>query len=163
MIYKMIGWILVTLTLNGCASDGVGRRLDQKLSQEPVTLSRSDVHTSVTQWINDSNTLNADQKTRLASLRESIVSQEEVLQHKSLKLRSLLIKQLFSDRYDSDEIEVIQNRIKSTEGERLSLLFKAVKQANVILGRYPSRTERQSEEFYNEIMLEIGPTEGFYF
>jgi hypothetical protein len=159
---KISGLLFLAVLIQGCATDQTGKKLDEALRQEPVTLKRQDVRREVTEWINGSSILSPDEKSKLATLREATVLQDGVLQVRSLKLRSILIKDVFSGDYDPAEVSLVQEELKSVEHERLSVFFGAVRDANRILGRWGSRNERQSEQFYDDMMREMGPP-GLYF
>lgn len=157
---RIVGLVWTAAIFSGCA--GVGQRLDEKVSQEPAVMTRADVHRDVTQWINESKDLSSDQKPRLLSLRDSIVSQEDALRGKSLKLRSVLVKNVLSADYNPDEVSILQDRIRSVEVDRLETFFWAVQQANAILGRWSAENERASEDFYTQMMLEMDLSNEFH-
>ena len=159
---KFVVMLLFSALFQGCATDQTGRRLDEKLAQEPVTLKRQDVHREVTEWINGSDLFSAEEKSKLTSIRDSTVLRDNALRDRSLKLRSVLIKDVFSGEYNPAEISVVQEELQSVEHERLSLFFGAVRDTNRNLGRWGSRNERESERFYDDMMREMGPP-GVYF
>lgn len=163
MGHSRVFWMFAaTLILNGCATDQADRNLDEKLSQQRVTQTVQEIREQAIERIAKSGTINSEEKEKLTALREEIASQDAELREKSLKLRSILVKDVLSQNYDSDEVALVQERLKSVEHERLSILLAAVRQTNVILGRWASKNQRESEQFYDDMMRETGPP-GFWF
>ena len=155
---KLIGAILLTsslMFLQGCATEETSLKLDEKVNKEPATLSRSEVHQEVTKWIAESTVLGPDLKVELISIRDSAVSTDLALRDTSLKLRSVLIKDILSADYDPKEIEIVEKRLRSVEKRRLSAFFGTIRKVNTTLGRWASRNERESEEFYDDMMREM--------
>lgn len=154
---------LAALTLaSGCATDQTGRKLDKKLSQQQTPATRKELRQEVTQWIDQSKSLTDEEKQKIKTVRTQAMSRDEALSERSLKLRAVLIEKVLSENYDPVETGVIQEDLKSVENERLSVLFSAIRQTNVILGRWASKNQRESEQFYDDMMREIGPP-GFFF
>ena len=84
------------LTVQSCAHS-VERRIDAKLAHEAVN-SREDLRTEAGKLIQMAPGLTADQRIRLTNLRKATQSKLDEIQTQSLKLRSLLIKDLITTR-----------------------------------------------------------------
>ncbi|MBI3556267.1 MAG: hypothetical protein HY074_08385 [Deltaproteobacteria bacterium] len=141
----LVGSVFV---FQGCAHGGLDKRLDAKLSGENTVKARADLQAEAGQLIEAAPGLSADQRSNLTALRETVRTQTDAIRERSLKLRSVLIKDLMSASYDEDEVELVKERIKNLEDQRLSALFNAVERANAILGRQASANQQIVHDFF---------------
>ena len=123
--------------LQGCAT-GTQKDLDSKVANEPQIQNRKALQSETDQLLADDSALSADQKSRLSSLLADTRSRNDQLIQKSLKLRSVLIKDLLSASYNEDEVTLLQANLREAESQRLDNMFDAVKKANSIMGRESS-------------------------
>ena len=127
--------MMALLLLQSCSHGGLNQQLDHKLAEEGAITTRADLNTETGQLIESAPGLTLDQKTKLSALKTLTQNRVDSIHSQSLKLQSVLIKDLVSTHYDEDEVSLIQSRMKSLEEQRLTLLFDAVKQANTLLDR----------------------------
>lgn len=119
----------------GCSHGALDKKIDEEVAQESTVKTHNDLTNEGTQVLNSAQGLSAEQKQKLKDLRTSVTGQLADIYEKSLRLRSVLIKDLVAKDYNEDEVELIKSRIKYNEDKRLSLMFEAVDKAKTILGR----------------------------
>jgi hypothetical protein len=122
-------------SFQGCAHSALENKIDAEIAAEGDLKSRADLRTEAERVVNSTSGLTADQRSRLLSLRTSTRQRLGDLNSDSLKLSSVLIKELLTADYSDDEVVLIKKRMKNLENERLGVIFEAVKVANSILGR----------------------------
>ena len=130
---------------SGCASTHAERKLEEKLSQESFAKTWSELRQRVHQSLDQSSHLTGEQKQRLKALHEKSREASEKISIESIRLRTALMEDLISAQYDAQEIDLILQRIKVLEAQRISALFETVDQTNSLLGRNPA------SQFPNEI------------
>lgn len=146
-------WVFLAMTsavtLQGCAHSAENKRVDNEVAQENSVKSRADLSTEAGQLIQNSPGLTAEQRSKLSALRDSTRAKIDEIASESLRLRSVLIKDLISTNYNANEVELIENRMKKAEDKRLSVTFNAVEQANTILGHdvTPNREQIMDDLF----------------
>ena len=128
--------------LVACASTQVEKKVDQELARAPAAATGLDVRQQVDRAIAEARGLSELQRTRLKALRAASGSQLEDLRGQWLKLEALLARQAVSSDYEPRQIVAIESRMRKIDDKRLDLLFEAVAQANLILGRGASQHER---------------------
>ena len=137
---------LGAMGLSACAHK-IQKDLDQKLAQEkvvdPLTLSAS-----VDQKIMNAPGLTQEQRAKLATLKTRTRAKIEEMNEQSLKLRSVLYKELVSKDFNRREVDLIESKIKKTEKQKVNTLIGAVEEASSILGRETQERERQMDDFY---------------
>ncbi len=150
---KMNTLVVSTLSLlitNGCTSKFVEKELNQKVSQEKSIRSQTDLTNESDRVLNMDDQLTTSQKQQLKALKDEtrILSAEQNAE--SLKLRSVLMKDLLATNYNRPEVLLIKNKLKNVESKKVEILFSAVEKANIILGREIYKHERYLREM-NEI------------
>lgn len=150
---KMNTLVVSTLSLlitNGCTSKVVEKELNQKVLQEKSIRNQTDLTNESDRALNMDGQLTAIQKQQLRDLKNEtrILSAEQ--NSESLKLRSVLMKDLLAANYNRPEITLIKNKLKKVESKKVEILFSAVEKANIILGREIYKHERYLREM-NEI------------
>lgn len=118
------------------------KRLDAKVAQETTIESGADLHDEVTTLIQSSDGLNADQKRKLLALRDSVREKNRSFMKESLRMRSVLIKDLIASDYNAKEVSLIKRKIRKLEDKRVSIVFEAIEQANSILGRQAAANQK---------------------
>lgn len=134
----------------GCAHNALEKHIDDEVAQESAISTHTELRTEANQLIQTAPGLSTKQKALLSSLREVTLSQSDALWEQSLKLRSVLIKDLITTQYNEDEVELIKTRIKDLENRRLSLLFNSVEQANLIMGHDTIANRQIANSFLRE-------------
>jgi hypothetical protein len=134
---KKTGWmILAAMALSplGCAHQEIEKRVDYKVSQENDIKTHADLNQETDRLILSDPALTDNQRKQLLRLRSETWAKLEGLLSESLKLRSVLIKDLLARNYDPDEVDLIKNRLKDLEQERTATTLGSVEAANTILG-----------------------------
>ena len=124
-----------------------------KMSNEPPVSGTVELQADAGFLIENSN-LTEPQKTRLRNLQADTAHRQQVLRNESLKLRSILIKDVFSSNYNKSEVKLIQNKIDNVEHKRLALTFETIDKANGILGRETNAQE--NERIVDQMMMNRG-------
>jgi hypothetical protein len=137
------------LLLVGCAQKEVESNLTKKMSVEQPVTGTAELQSDAGSLIDSSN-LRAQQKNQLRALQTETVKKLQALRDESLKLRSILIKDVFSAKYNKSEVRLIQKKIDKLEHKRLALTFETIDKANGILGRETDAEE--SERLVNRMM-----------
>ena len=121
--------------LSGCGHAAIEREIDQKVLQENEIKTRSDLYAEADLMIKNSSDLSAEQKPQLLALRDSTRKALEENWVTSLKLKSVLIKDLVVTDYNENEVELIKTKIRKLTQKRLSIIFQAADKTTEILGR----------------------------
>src|SRR5439155_657173 len=100
-----------------------------------------------------------DQRAQLFSIRDQARADLENLRLESLKLRSVLIKDIVSSKYNPAEIELIKSKLRGVEDERISTLFRAIRKSNLTLGRFASAGARaEFDREMEDVMYQMDRT-----
>jgi hypothetical protein len=151
--YYEVVLLMAVFFIQACATTGgLEKRLDEKLSQENDLKTTGDLNTQASQIIQSATDLNTEQKEKLKSLRTTTQSKISEISLQTLKLRSILIKDLVETQYDEDEVDLIKERIHNLDRERTTVLFKAIEQANEIVGRQAQSRAAIMHDFWLEDM-----------
>lgn len=132
----------VCISVVGCAHNSVERGLATKMSEEAPVSGTQELRSDVGTLIENAK-LTASQKSQLKALQLTSSKQSQSFRDESLKLRSILIKDLFSKNYNESEATLIQNKIEKVEHKRLALMFETIDKANGILGRETNAQENE--------------------
>ena len=130
---KLNFMFLFLATLVGCSSANK-KVLDQKMEAESVD-SRAELKIETKNSIDNAVNLTQEQKQKLNTLRSSVSKKIDELNKQSLELRSILVKNIVSTNYNSDEVSLIKVRMRKLEDKKLMAIFKSIDEANQILGR----------------------------
>ena len=122
----------------GCATAKLNKELDEKVASETNVEGRKGIQSEADQLIKNTSALSAEQRKDLEILGGSLRSQLDAIGKESTKLRAVLIQDVIAN-YNSDEIELIKDRLRKLEDRRLSLTFSTIEKANRILGRESNR------------------------
>ena len=131
----------------GCTSASARQKLDAKISQETQISDRRDLELETLRLLDDSKVPDETQRQQLTRLRKETLARSGDLRQTSIKLQSLLTKIFFSPDYDPKEIDLLKNKLAINEDSRLTVYLSAVRQANTIFGRWPSKGARLEDEF----------------
>lgn len=119
----------------GCATQAEKKEIEREVAAETNITSQADLDQQSSQLIETAPGLTDAQRAELISLRESTRMKTEALNQESLRLRSLLVKDMLSDNYDLSKAQLLKNKIKKAEEKKLSNFLDAVSKANRILGK----------------------------
>ena len=128
------------LLAGGCAQKVVASKLDTKLSQEVAVNGNEGLKNEAQDYI-ESSKLNPEAKTQLRDLQKKSEAQFKNYRDESLKLRSILIQDVFASSFDKSEVQLIQKKMAKLDKQRLAFLFDTIDKANGIMGR---ETEKDS-------------------
>ena len=131
--HKSASVVLAILLLTGCASK-MDKKIDSMLAKEPDNLTTRTLASEAVTAEEEISDLSKEQKALIDDLKVNTGKQIGALKQVSIKLRSLLIKNVLSTDTDLSEQQALMNRIRSTENKRMSVMFDAVGKANNILG-----------------------------
>jgi hypothetical protein len=145
---RMREFVFLSMALSGCASNA-SKKVDSKVSQENGVQTRKALQAEAQSLIEHDAELTTDQKSRLSILSSSLSQQLDAMNLESVKLRSVLVKEVLSPDYQISEVEVIKGRMRGLESRRVDLMFSGIEQANVILGRGPADNRRVLSAFIN--------------
>jgi len=137
--------VLVTL-VSSCSHEEINHALQVKLAQEEVPADAQALTSEMRERIQNSKTMTVDQKQQLLSLQAETSSKLVSARSESLKLRSLLIKDLTRNNYNEAEVDLIKSKLKTVEDERLATIFSAVDRVNQILGRESQEREQYARD-----------------
>lgn len=152
-IYAFRCFLMIAgLGVVGCAHPGTEARLDTKVNQETTIRNEKDLRLTSDKALDESR-LNENQKIRIRELRTEMGRKIAGLREESIRLRSLLVKDVLGEKYNKREVASLQRRIRANQDSQLSILFEGVEQANAILGRQSNADAR--ERFLNEILTPV--------
>lgn len=152
---RQIFLLLAALSLSGCAHDAEERRLERKIDQTPPISSRGELVARSEKTLESTKDLTPGEKDALRRVHQAYLDENTKLQADSLKLRSILIKDVLGSSrssygYDKDEVALIKARMTALEDQRLSALMKAIREANQILGHWETGGQKVVDEFIDE-------------
>ncbi len=136
----MMGWLT-----SGCSSNG--KKVDKELAQERAPKNRAELRETSSHLIDEAVNVTPDQKMRLYALQLKVRNEIDEANEESLKLKSLVVKNLISPDYHETKNRVLKSRIKKLEGKKVNLVLDAVDEANKILGRETARNNRILYDF----------------
>lgn len=139
---------LAFFTAVGCASKSEKQTLNDKVSAEGSVHSPSTLSAETVDTIQNSKDLSADQKAQLATLRTETRAKMEAYRQESLKLQSVLVKDVVSPNYDISEVNLIKSRLRKVENDRVNLIFDTVDKANTIMGRQALNNQEVMHTMY---------------
>jgi hypothetical protein len=150
-------WLAFSLILvAGCTNQTLHLQLDEELAKEPLVSSSEEIRAKAKDMIESSKLLTSDQKMRLLGLQEQTKTRTAALTQESMKLRSLLLKELAKASFDEEKVDLIKSQLRSVESLRLALLFKAVHEANLIMAHDSHENEPILRAFdFGEIRPEL--------
>lgn len=139
--------LVATLVLAGCATGSVNKQLDKEVAQEGNIKSRADLSAETTQDLNSAR-MNPEQRAKLEKLKSTFTAQDNQIRDNALELRAVLVKELLSEHYDQNKVDVIKKRMWDLENKRLSLIYGAIDKANKILGHFEAEDRKFINDFF---------------
>jgi hypothetical protein len=144
----LIVFSIMTVLLASCAEKEVEKNIEKKISQETQINTQADLNLETNQLLENMKGVTETQRAELIALREKTRLQSQDLTKESLRMRSVLIKELLSTHYNQAEVSLIKNKIKKTDEKKLNIFLEAVTASNKILGRENRRRETDFETMY---------------
>ena len=105
------------------------------MSEESSINSQADLNAEATHQIEKAENISEEQRSQLLALREKTRAQTLEQNKESLRLKSVLVKELLSTDYDRKEVAGLKRKIRKTDDRKLSILLDSIQKTNVILGR----------------------------
>ena len=149
---KAAVFLVLGLTFTSCGHSQVQESLNAKiqaLSKDLPNTQSPGLQKELDAAIAKNSEISADQKSRLEAIRARLRTEMSAHRKADLILRKILIQDLFQPQPNSAEIESIKDRLRANETEKLSALFRAVEQANGILGRPTPHHTQVMESFFD--------------
>ena len=109
--------IASTLAAAGCASSTTEKKVDAKLDQQTSVKTQSDLSAEAKGVIEETPGLTSEQRARLTSLRIDTQNKTKALTEESIKLRAVLIQEVFAKKNTDSEVKAIKARLKKIENE----------------------------------------------
>jgi Spy/CpxP family protein refolding chaperone len=131
-VLSLIGAQLVAVSLLAC-SHAANRTVDEKLANQTAPENRKELQSETNSLIQTAD-ISDQQRDRLIRIRDQARTQLDQEQTESLKLRSALMQEVMAQNFNADQVGVIKGRMKKLENKRLATIFKAVDDANKVLG-----------------------------
>lgn len=125
------------------------RVVDEKLLKQGL-LSRSQLQDEVKDSISGASDLSEQQRSDLRELQRSSTTEMDALINESLKLRSILVKDLLSPNYSASRTRTVEKRLKKIELERVDVLLRSIQQAHKILGAEAQAHEQVMHDLTSE-------------
>ncbi len=148
---KLAQFLVPALLLSACSNVALEKDIDRRVSQETEVKTRADLTSETSTILEKSKDIKEEQKVKLSELRNSTRRQIDENWQQSLRLRSVLIKELVSKDYNDTAVDLIKKRLKDLDSKRLFITFDAVDQANKILGR---QARMNDDVMYDFIRIE---------
>jgi len=150
--------LMVTLGLiaiTGCAEKVERAEVSKDVAAEPQPASRADLRKESEDLI-DRGQFTADQKAKLHALHSEMVAKSDALSAESLRIRSLLLKEVIAKKGDPLEISVLEDKLRDNSNQRLKLIFDSVKKTNAIIGR--NSIEQDRLRIFDDIIMKRSDT-----
>jgi hypothetical protein len=152
LFFKAALFLVLGLVFTNCGHSQVQEGLNAKIqafSRDLPDTQSPGLQKELDAAIAQNPDISADQKSRLDAVRARLRTEISAHRKADLILRKILIQDLFQAQPNSAEIESIKDRLRSNETEKLSALFRAVEQANGILGRPTPHHTQVMESFFD--------------
>jgi hypothetical protein len=139
---KLFLSLLVVTFFSACATKKIDQKVDSALAQTPPVSGPAQLQKDATNTIASTPGISDDQRAKLVTIQKATETKLGDLREQSLKMRELLIQEVVrTENYNDNEVNRIKSRLKKVESKRLDTLFKALDQANDVLGHQTQRTQ----------------------
>jgi len=132
---KKLAPLLLVAALQACASSAQNKQLDAKVAAETDVTSGKTLNEKESQIVKRTSGLSAEQKEKLDALRQQVHDKLSAIAAESVKLRSVLIKDVLTEKPNHKEISAVKHRLAKLSDERLDTIFDAANQTNELIGR----------------------------
>jgi hypothetical protein len=140
-LFKLSALSFAILTLASCAGGQTRKDVDQKLAGEQPIANTTEMNKDSRATIQNSPTLTDDQKTKLLSIQAATAESLKNSREELFKLHELLVQEVTSKNYSDDRVNDVKKRLRKLVNARVDTLFKAIDQANDVLGRVQERNK----------------------
>ncbi|MGZ3650202.1 MAG: hypothetical protein ACXVB9_20530 [Bdellovibrionota bacterium] len=147
---KKLAPIFLLAALQACASSAQNKQLDAKVAAETDVPSGKALNEKESKIVSNTSGLSADQKEKLDALRQHVHDKLSAIAAESVKLRSVLIKDVLTDKPNHKEISAVKHRLAKLSDQRLDTIFDAANQTNELLGRNGMLREAMDIQFLED-------------
>ena len=150
-IINLVFALGVLALFQGCASGTTTtteNTLDQKVAAEQKVGTTKDLRSETNQILENTKGLTEDQRVKLSALRDKTNIAVDTNREESRRLRAVLVKDLVSPNYSAKEVRLIKKKLADLENSHIQIIFDAVDQANVILGRDALKNQEVVDSFF---------------
>lgn len=134
--------------LGGACAHKIENNLSEKIAAQESPRNSEDLAAETSLWIQKAPGLTDEQRSKLLTLKERTQAQIRAAEELSLKLRTALYRDLAAEKFNRTEVNLLKNKIKKVERKKVSTLLDAVEEANTILGRGTTNSERMLDDLY---------------
>ena len=99
------------VAFSSCASITLDQQLDEKLAREPSKISRADLDAKITALAKTTPGLTPQQRERLLSVKAGVQKKLAENNSESLRLRSLLLKDILAPGENSREVAMLKTHV----------------------------------------------------
>lgn len=143
---KVLFTSIILLALTSCASKQDKLEIQRKAQDSKISDSKA-LGQSISETIQNSETLTATQKKELEDIIAINKGIAETLTQQSYQYRSLLVQNLLSGNVNQKEINIIKKDIRRIEAEKLKNTFDTVEKITKIVSKNPGK-----DKFTNQII-----------
>ncbi len=147
--FKNILLAFIVLSLGSCAQHKTAQKKIDKEITEMVILKDESASETAKDFIQRSDKLTTEQKTKLLQLNESTTKLNQSIKEEIEKAKMLLVQTVLEPKMNSYEYAVLKKRITRLEKKKLENSFKAVTEARNIIE--PKKNLGRSE-FYKAFL-----------
>lgn len=125
--------LLPALTLMACATPAE-KVVDHKVEEQAAIESPNQAAHAGRFAIRASDKLTEEQKTKFLNLMNKTESQVNEIRMKEGQLKAALFQDLAEGKYNQREIQIVKNRLRKLEIQKLELMFDSIEEIRVLLG-----------------------------
>jgi hypothetical protein len=130
---KLIGCILFATLYTSCAHQKeMEKHIEKEIKQESFA-KEQDVIEAAREYITKSSNLSERQKISLFKIEEKVVAETSALRVEINKTRMVLLKSAFEPNFNSQEVNMLKNKILKLERKKSSIGFNAFVEARNVL------------------------------
>lgn len=133
-----------------CSTKNTKKEVEAQATQEVGT--KAGLKQTIHEVITNSKTLTEAQKKKIVDLLKANKDKADKLVERSFQLRSLLVKELLSDKIDYKKVSVIKKDIRQIEADRLKNTIDAIEGITRLVSKNPEHIDDFSRHLIN-----IGP------
>ena len=149
-LFTLVPLVCAVFLVSGCSHQKLDQKLNERLEVETNIKSSNDLSIEAVSLIEAAPNLTAEQRTRLLSLQQVLRKQLNVMRDQSLRLQAVLLIDLVDPQYRTEEVELIEDRLKDVESKKVAAILNTVEQANTILGHESLQHQRVLQALLNE-------------
>lgn len=125
---------LILMTLVSCATQ-TKKEITKEAQAVDAPASMGQVMQRYSQSIQNSETLNQEQKHKMMALQQRTYKKVQGIRTQIKKLKIVMLDNLMSTDYDQRKVDIISKQIKDLNKDRMDLMFDSLADAKKILGK----------------------------